>query len=381
MFDSLGSARNNKSFGLTNLTGGTEPPTYQSTTQSGNSIKYESNNFTIDVKKENQQVLITDKNTGETFHAWGDPHTVVNGRPTGDFKNDLTINLSDGTKVTLQTTGMGDKNAETFIQNVVVTNGEYGAAISGVLNGDLKFRETHDGGYELDGMAADNNNIYQSGNGLSGFHGIVNNQLETIDTSKEYSSMEVDDNQAANHATHAAVTSFINNGNPSKPGTNNTSSPSHELNSLNNLIQNIPKPVPPNVAAAAKEAERQGQELADAAKGDDSKKTQQANDEFQAALNQMTLAAMESASGSESSKGGKGSWYLSLAKAMGRAANKGADRIQNLTDKLSSASKDDKPNVQIELQAASQQFSYVMSAINNALSSIGAAATAMVRRS
>lgn len=369
-------------------------PRNQTTSQVGNTVTYESDNYTIAVSKDQQQTLITDKNTGETWKAWGDPHTENNGKPSGDFKNDLSIQLYDGTKVTLQTTGMGDKGAETFTQHVIITNQDYGVAIKGVHVGDMDFVEGN--GYEFDGLAADGNIIAQVGGGLHGFTGIVGNQVETIDTTAEFAAMESDDNQAASAETHADIEKLFTDCKPngsSSPtnGAGVTNKPAHlspqiaedlnPLEELEELMQHMPNPMDPKVQAAAKEAARQGEELAAAAQGNDPKKTQQAQDEFQAAMNKLTKAAHEAAASEE---GGSpcegGGWYFAMAKAMGKAANKQAEKVEALANKLTSASDDDKPNISIELQAASQQMAYQMGAINNVLSTVGRAVTDMVRK-
>ena len=406
----VSNALSNKSSGLTDYSTGKEPATDQTTSQNGNSVTYNSSNYTIEVTKQNQQVLIKDKKTGEEFKAWGDPHTTVNGRRTGDFKNDLTVILNDGTKVTLQTTAKGDKTAESFVQNVVISNGDYGVAITGVKDGDMKFKQGN--GDELDGIAADGNIIYQTGNetnSLKGFHGMVNSQLETIDTSEEYTAMEIDDDQIANSKTHTTITNFIKNGGPVGSSSAIEAAqydPAKDMelqnlkSDLNELTSNVPQPINPKVAAAAKEAERQGKEaiaaaneiieqtkpgqVADPKKVEESnKKLQQAQDEYAASMAQLHQAAMDAAEGSDSTSSGScngKSWYMALAKAMGKSANAGAAEIEKLTKKMTGASKDDKPDIQIELQAASQRFSYMMSAINNALTTIGQASTGMVRK-
>jgi hypothetical protein len=394
-----------KSSNLVGLNNDVDPPGKQTATQSDGMVKYESDNYTIVVTQNQQQTLITDRKTGETWKAWGDPHTENNYKPSGDFKNDLTIKLNDGTKVTLQTTGNGSNAGDTFTENVVITNGNYGLAIKGVHTGDMEYIEGN--GYEFDGMAPDGNTISSAGGGLTGLVGMVNNKVETIDTTAEYTAMELDDNQAANHAAHADILNLFANGSVggssstnddipplmlpelsnSQPLTNKpawlTPEVEQDVNALNDALQNTPQPLNPQVQAEAKEAQRQLNELSQAySEGKDPKKIQQANNEFQAAMNQLIQAANDAASNCDSTTLGKAgkSWYLALAKALGKLADEGAARVEKLTKQLSGASEKDKPSAQAELAAATQQFSYMMAAMNNALTTIGQAATAMVRK-
>jgi hypothetical protein len=396
------------------------PPTNQTTTKVGDSIVYRSTNYEINVSQKNQETLITDLRTKETFKAWGDPHTTSNGQFTGDFRNDLTLKLRDGTKVTLQTTGTDSKDGPTpFTKNVIITNEFYGAAIKGVypVSDTLHFRETTTEGHELDAMANDNNIITQSKRD-SGFWGMVNGNSEKIDSTAEYSILESDDRQNDNHASHSLIQNWINKDQPqsltqpalsqpafkpmplSYPPTSLTKpfpGPDNDVIELtqafNAALNKKPENLDPKFQAAATESAEQLKDYVKVAKDQadklenggtqapqDKKRLQQAKDEFTESLRSLNQAAKEADSNYSSSSGSGKSWYMTLAKTLGLAANKVADKLQKLADKVASASDEDKPDVQTELQGTAQQFTYIMSAVNNVISTLGQAANTMLSK-
>ena len=82
------------------------------------------------------ELIIKDKETGETIRAWGDPHVETSD---GDFmkfhQESLTIELPDGTKVTLKPTELtGGKGAE-WIDSVAITKGDEAVVLTGFHDG------------------------------------------------------------------------------------------------------------------------------------------------------------------------------------------------------------------------------------------------------
>jgi hypothetical protein len=138
--------------------------------KNGNAV-FDSKNYTITVTS-GSVVTVHNKNTGETYRVWGDPHVQVDGVQAFDFKETMTIVLNDGTKVTIDTAPWGNSGA-TVASRVTITNPDahYGVQIYGaslVDNQDISFSETLQYGQQLDAGTADNVVIWENGEG-SGF--------------------------------------------------------------------------------------------------------------------------------------------------------------------------------------------------------------------
>ncbi len=139
-------------------------PTNASTRMEGGKCVFENNNYKI-TAGDNNEVLIQNKNTGETYKAWGDPHMEIDGKQAFDFWGTTTLNLDDGTKVTIETTPWANDPNATLSSKVTITNGGYGTQITGVdtnTTGDLKFNETHGWGRTLDAVVSDGNQLYEN---------------------------------------------------------------------------------------------------------------------------------------------------------------------------------------------------------------------------
>ena len=77
--------------------------------------------YEITIKK--GEVIITNPQTGASVRAWGDPHlTTSDGDQMKFHKDNLTIDLPDGTKVTIKPTSL-DANGLSYIDSVAVMNG------------------------------------------------------------------------------------------------------------------------------------------------------------------------------------------------------------------------------------------------------------------
>lgn len=158
-------------------------PSNATTTMVGGKVCFENDNYRITMGDDNR-VHITNKNTGETYEAWGDPHMNIDGKHTFDFWGTTTLQLDDGTKVTIETTPWVKDPSMTLSSKVTITNGDYGVQISGIDTncvGDLKFEEAKRWGGLLDAVVADGNVLHENPAG-AGFLGIDGNgRLRAVD--------------------------------------------------------------------------------------------------------------------------------------------------------------------------------------------------------
>jgi len=148
-------------------------PTNANTTMVGGKVQFENDSYRITMGDDNT-VTIHNKNTGETYQAWGDPHMKIDGKQAFDFWGTTTFALDDGTKVTIETTPWANNPDMTLSSKVTITNGDYGVQVSGVDTnqvGDLKFEEAEGFGQLTDLLVADGNRLYENTYG-SGFMGI-----------------------------------------------------------------------------------------------------------------------------------------------------------------------------------------------------------------
>lgn len=141
-------------------------------------VRFENDNYRITVG-DNNEVLVHNKNTGENYRIWGDPHVEVDGEHAFDFWGQTTFVLDDGTKLTIQTTPWeGGDNGATVASEVTITDGDYTTVISGVdtnTKGDLEFREYEGAAARVVEFAErDGNVLYENENG-SGFFAVDDN--------------------------------------------------------------------------------------------------------------------------------------------------------------------------------------------------------------
>lgn len=142
-------------------------PTNADTTMQGGQAVFENDNYRITMG-DNNTVTINNKNTGETYQAWGDPHMNIDGQHAFDFWGTTTLKLDDGTKVTIETTPWANDPSMTLSSKVTITNGDYGVQVSGIDTnqvGDLKIEEAEGWGQTLDWAVGDGNRIHENPNG------------------------------------------------------------------------------------------------------------------------------------------------------------------------------------------------------------------------
>jgi hypothetical protein len=139
-------------------------PTNASTQMVGGKAVFENDNYRISAG-DNNEVLIQNKNTGETYRAWGDPHMDIDGKHEFDFWGTTTFLLDDGTKVTINTTPWAGNPNATISSKVTITNGDYGVQITGVDTntlGDLAIDEGKGWGGLVDLAVADGNVLVEN---------------------------------------------------------------------------------------------------------------------------------------------------------------------------------------------------------------------------
>lgn len=158
-------------------------PTHASTSMQGGLAVFENDNYRI-TAGDNNNVIITNKNTGETYNIWGDPHVNVDGQHAFDFWGTTTFKLEDGTKVTIETTPWNAGNGMTLASKVAITNGDYGVEITGVDTntvGDLKINEAAGWGSTLD-WTHDDGNVLQENPAGKGFLAVDGNgNIQKVD--------------------------------------------------------------------------------------------------------------------------------------------------------------------------------------------------------
>ncbi len=157
-------------------------PTNASTSMQAGKVCFENDNYRITMGDDNT-VNIHNKNTGETYQAWGDPHMNVDGEHAFDFWGTTTLALDDGTKVTIETTPWQNNPEMTLSSKVTITNGDYAVQVSGVDTnkvGDLAFEEGKGWGGLTDLMVADGNVLYENPFG-KGFLGLEGGQIQKVD--------------------------------------------------------------------------------------------------------------------------------------------------------------------------------------------------------
>lgn len=139
-------------------------PSNASTQMVGGKAVFENDSYRISAG-DNNEVLIQNKHTGETYRAWGDPHMDIDGKHMFDFWGTTTFVLDDGTKVTIETTPWGNNPDATLSSKVTITNGDYGVQITGVdtnTQGDLAIDEGKGWGRLVDLAVDDGNALHEN---------------------------------------------------------------------------------------------------------------------------------------------------------------------------------------------------------------------------
>lgn len=133
--------------------------------QDGGKAHIDLGNYTLDLEEGNSQFILTNKQTGEVTRVWGDPHMEVDGKAVGDFYGTMTLNLDDGTKITIHTTPYNAGNGMTLSSELVITQGDRAMVVQGLDQntlGDLKIGQIASSGQFVDAVNDDGVNIYEN---------------------------------------------------------------------------------------------------------------------------------------------------------------------------------------------------------------------------
>jgi len=126
-------------------------------------------NYTLDINEHNSEMVLTNKDTGERSRIWGDPHFDTNGdgRTDVDFWGTISLNLEDGTKITINTTPYARNEAMTLSSKLTITNGDQAIVVDGIDQnsiGDMSITQSDDGRV-LDTFTGDGMNLYENSQG------------------------------------------------------------------------------------------------------------------------------------------------------------------------------------------------------------------------
>ncbi len=126
-------------------------------------------NYTLDINEHNSEFVVTNKESGEKTRIWGDPHFDHNGVRVGDFYGTTTLNLADGTKITINTTPwLAGGNGTTLSSTLTITQGDQVMRITGLDQnrlGDLKIEQLPFTGALVDAAVDDGTSIYENPEG------------------------------------------------------------------------------------------------------------------------------------------------------------------------------------------------------------------------
>ena len=136
--------------------------------QNGGQAHIDLGNYTLDLNEGSSEFVLTNKATGETTRVWGDPHVEVDGQHVGDFYGRTTLNLDDGTKITINTTPYDAGNGMTLSSGLTITKGDQAIVVTGLdqnTTGDLKISHSRIGGQLFDAVQPDGTEIYENPEG------------------------------------------------------------------------------------------------------------------------------------------------------------------------------------------------------------------------
>lgn len=136
--------------------------------QDGGKAHIDLGKYTLDLNEGNSEFILTNKETGEKTRIWGDPHMEVDGKAVGDFYGTMTLNLEDGTKITIHTTPYNQNNGMTLSTELVITKGDQAMVVQGLDQntlGDLKIGQVQHGGNAVDYVNDDGVSIYENADG------------------------------------------------------------------------------------------------------------------------------------------------------------------------------------------------------------------------
>lgn len=173
---SLGMPPPEVSFEVSAVVLGDANPTGAHTQFDAGRVCYENSGYRITIG-DDDTILVQNKATGEEYLASAPPQVVVDGDLAFQFYGTTTLELADGTKVTITTSPWAEDPTVTISDKVTITNADYGVEVMGLASctaGDLHFIETYRYGWLLDATVGDGNTVAENTAGA----GFVGNQAD-----------------------------------------------------------------------------------------------------------------------------------------------------------------------------------------------------------
>jgi hypothetical protein len=126
-------------------------------------IDLDSYELKLDEKK--SQLILKNKKTEEETRIWGDPHFDFNndGKNDVDFWKPITLNLEDGTKITIGTKASDRHEGETLSTSLTITRADKAIQVTGLdsdTHGDLRIK-TGEGGEYIDAITGDGLDLFE----------------------------------------------------------------------------------------------------------------------------------------------------------------------------------------------------------------------------
>lgn len=130
------------------------------------------NGYDLILDEKSSRLTLINQETGEKTIIWGDPHFDGNGdgQTDMDFWGTMTLNLEDGTKITINTTPWNGNTAMTLSSELTITKGDQAMVVTGLDQnqvGDLNISQAsgREVGTATDWTTQDGLNIYENPNG------------------------------------------------------------------------------------------------------------------------------------------------------------------------------------------------------------------------
>lgn len=132
----------------------------------GSKASIDLGDYTLDINEKRSEFILTNKETGESSRVWGDPHFDMDndGKTDVDFWGTMTMNLENGTKITIQTTPWKGNEDMTVSSRLVITQGDKAIEVTGMDQnrvGDMEITQSNDG-YLKDIFTGDGLDIYEN---------------------------------------------------------------------------------------------------------------------------------------------------------------------------------------------------------------------------
>jgi hypothetical protein len=146
-----------------------------------------------DILIKGDECKVTDRKTGESMRFFGDPHIETSDKDRLQFhQGNLTLDLEDGTKVTIVPTAP-DANGAAYIDKVIVTNGSKGIEVNGVHGtGSPRFGAISNDGRSIDRKYADGNVLHADENLADAYYYDTEGKKTQVSSNADGSERSVD---------------------------------------------------------------------------------------------------------------------------------------------------------------------------------------------